>query len=157
MKKPTNIFIISIIVLLVSCDNSRQKVLSSENLSLNQSIESLDKNFRNDLVGLWKLFKYQYSDGGENMAESNEYLKIQVNNSFEGHRDNGKWFVSFVKDSSTNKVTPIYSEMTRYSSRENRLKSYHLEIVEENSKLFLKLVNITDQKREIFTKEDDVK
>ncbi|MFT3844660.1 MAG: hypothetical protein QM725_06385 [Lacibacter sp.] len=153
MKKEL-ILLTTVTVLLFSCKQDTKKETVSSKTDKSSSIESLHKKTKNEIVGLWKLYKTKDVDGNTYNEQRNDYMNIKDNNSFEEHDTEGMWILSFgFIDSSQTKVGTFLTKILNPNTTNPDTYIYSLNKKEENGTTYLITTNLDDYKQKYYIRQ----
>jgi hypothetical protein len=137
MKK----MLIQIFLIIMISSGCKQQIKKESLLPEKEGIKSLQllqKKTKNEIIGLWKLYKTMYSDGGSLIEEGNEYLNLKENNIFEERNYKGEWVLSFgIPDSTQSEISTFIIKFSQSGTSTPDVSTHLISKKEEDGTIYL--------------------
>lgn len=145
------IVLIVVVIIFNACDSNKNENKSENIINENDdySVNELDEKTIPKVVGLWKLFKIETMDGDSRIRESNDYLNIKIDKTYESNYFKGKWVLTYGNSDGKLKTFIVFEPQSgRFTD------IMEVSITNENNTTYLKLINLARKQTEIYVHQN---
>ncbi|MEQ1799241.1 MAG: hypothetical protein ABL872_14905 [Lacibacter sp.] len=141
-------------MLVAACKQETKKESLLPETDGAKTLQSMQKKTKNEIVGLWKLYKVVDATGYSYNEDRNEYLNIKENNTFEERGSVGQWILSYgLVDSTESKMGTFLIKAFNPASTNPDTYTYLISKKEENGTTYFITFNLDDLKKKYYIRQ----